>query len=137
MKLVVCTDGSKTANKAVEVAAKYANISGSELMVLTVVEDDVSREQIVHDKYGVKQREANSIIDGAREIIGQVASEISIINRVAVGPVSEEIIRIAEEEGAQSIFVGATGSNRIQRMLLGSVTDDIIHYSHCPVTVVR
>ena len=48
-----------------------------------------------------------------------------------------ERFKLDPDEGFNAIFVGATGSNRIKRMLLGGVTDDIIHYAHCPVTVVR
>jgi len=137
MKLMVCTDGAKPSGKAVEVAAQYADITGSQLTVMTVIESDVSREEPAYDEYGKKQDQANAIIKAACEIASEFAPELDVTTRIAVGPVSSEIVRIAEDESFNAIFVGATGSGRIKRMLLGGVTDDIIHYAHCPVTVVR
>lgn len=137
MKLMVCTDGTKPSYKAVEVAAQYADITGSQLTIMTVVESDVSREEPAYDEYGKKQSQANAILKGASEIASEFAPKLEFTTRIAVGPVSSEIVRIAEDEGFNAIFVGATGSNRIKRMLLGGVTDDIMHYAHCPVTVVR
>ena len=137
MKILVCTDGTKPANKAVEVAAQFAQISESELTVMNVIESDVSRDKPAFDEYGNNQKMAQTIIDEAIEIASRFAPEAKVSTRIAVGPISAEIVRIAEEEGFVSIFVGATGSGRIKKMLLGSVTDDVIHYAHCPVTVVR
>ena len=137
MKLMVCTDGTTPSYKAVEVAAQYADITGSQLTIMTVIESDVSREEPVYDEYGKKQSQANAILKGASKIASEFAPKLEFTTRIAVGPVSSEIVRIAEDEGFNAIFVGATGSNRIKRMLLGGVTDDVIHYAHCPVTVVR
>lgn len=137
MKIMVCTDGTMPSYKAVEVAAQYADITGSELTIMTVIESDVSREEPLYDDYGKKQGQANAIIKGASGIASEFAPNLEFTTRIAVGPVSSEIVRIAEDEGFNTIFIGATGSNRIKRMLLGGVTDDVIHYAHCPVTVVR
>ena len=54
-----------------------------------------------------------------------------------MGPVAAEIVRIAEEEGFTSIFMGSRGNRGLKRMLLGSVADDVIRHAHCPVTVIR
>ena len=137
MKIMVCTDGTMPSYKAVEVAAQYADITGSHLTIMTVIESDVSREEPAYDEYGKKQGQANGIIKGASEVASEFAPGLEVTTRIAVGPVSSEIVRIAEDEGFNAIFMGATGSNRIKRMLLGGVTDDVIHYAHCPVTVVR
>ena len=137
MKILVCTDGMKHADKAVEVAAQYAQISGSELTIMNVIESDVSHEKPAFDEYGDKQTMAHSIIDKANEIASRFALEVKVSTKIAAGPVSAEIVRIAEDEGFMAVFVGATGSGRIKKMLLGSVSDDVIQYAHCPVTVVR
>jgi nucleotide-binding universal stress UspA family protein len=137
MKLMVCTDGTKPSDRALEVAAQYADITGSQLTVINVIESDVSREESAYDEYGKKQDQAKSIIKGASDVVSKFAPGLELTTRIAVGPVSSEIVRIAEDEGFNAIFMGATGSNRIKRMLLGGVTDDVMHYAHCPVTVVR
>jgi nucleotide-binding universal stress UspA family protein len=137
MKIMACTDGSETANKALNIAAQLAKVRGSELTILHVIDSDVSREEPIYDEYGGKQRKAKSILKDAEEIVSQVGGDIKVNSRIAVGPVSAEIVRIAEDEGFGALIIGSTGASRIKRMLLGSVADDVVHYAHCPVTVVR
>ena len=50
MKLMVCTDGTKPSDRALEVAAQYADITGSQLTVINVIESDVSREEPAYDE---------------------------------------------------------------------------------------
>ncbi len=137
MKIMVCADGAKSSEKAIDVAAQYAKISSSSLMILHVIESEVRRNASEYDSYGEKQKQAQAIIDDALEIAAGVASGLAVSTRIAAGPISAEIVRIAEAEGFGAIFVGSGGSSKIKKMLLGSVTDDVIHYAHCPVTVVR
>jgi len=47
------------------------------------------------------------------------------------------IVNAAEENNAGSIIMGTRGLGKIKRALLGSVSEYVIHHSHCPVTVVR
>jgi nucleotide-binding universal stress UspA family protein len=66
-----------------------------------------------------------------------VANGVNCETKIAVGPVAAEIVRIAEEEGVTSIFMGSRGNRGLKRMLLGSVADDVIRHAHCPVTIIR
>ncbi len=137
MKIMVCTDGAKPSAKAIDVAAQYAQLSSSSLMILHVIESEVRRNPSEYDSYGEKQKKAQAIVDEALEIAAGAAPGLAVSTLVAAGPISAEIVRIAEAEGFGAIFVGSGGSSKIKKMLLGSVTDDVIHYAHCPVTVVR
>jgi nucleotide-binding universal stress UspA family protein len=137
MKIMACLDGSEKSKKAVDIAAQLAKIRNSELVLLHVIESDESREKPVFDNYGKKQREAKNLLKEGEDIVSGVGSDIRQTSRIAVGPVSAEIVRIAEDEGVGALLIGVTGASKIKRMLLGSVADDVIHYAHCPVTVVR
>ncbi|KAK3580628.1 hypothetical protein CHS0354_013388 [Potamilus streckersoni] len=53
------------------------------------------------------------------------------------GPAREEILRVAEEEGAKMIVTGTRGMGKVRRTFLGSVSDHILHHSHVPVVVCR
>jgi len=46
-------------------------------------------------------------------------------------------VSLAEELKAGLIAVGSRGTSRIKRALMGSVSDSVIRYAHCPVLVVR
>jgi len=43
-----------------------------------------------------------------------------------------DIVKFAEENGYDHIIVGSHGMSGIDRILLGSVADGVVHRSHCP-----
>ena len=137
MKVLVCTDGSEYAGKAVKFAAQFTKNYGAELTTLYVIEDEESREKPVSDDYGNKHYKAKESLEKAEEIISQVDSNINANERIAAGPISPEIVRIAEDEKFDILIVGTRGLRGLKRMLLGSVADDVIHFANCPVLVVR
>jgi nucleotide-binding universal stress UspA family protein len=112
-----------------------------------VIEADISRKEpidelmqqskLAYDQYGEKYRKAKSILQDAEKVVAEIGKKIQVNLRIALGPVSAEIVRIAEEEKIGALFIGSTGSGKFKRMLMGSAADDVIHYAHCPVTVVR
>jgi nucleotide-binding universal stress UspA family protein len=48
-----------------------------------------------------------------------------------------EIRSIAREVGADLIILGTHGRTGLMRVLVGSVTDDVIHHSEIPVLVLH
>jgi len=48
-----------------------------------------------------------------------------------------EVVSLAEEIGAGLVVLGSRGRGGIRRALMGSVSDSVVHHSHCPVLVVR
>jgi nucleotide-binding universal stress UspA family protein len=47
------------------------------------------------------------------------------------------ILTVAETRQVDLIVMGARGLNPLQTLLLGSVSQAVIHHARCPVTVVR
>jgi nucleotide-binding universal stress UspA family protein len=54
----------------------------------------------------------------------------------AVGDAAAEICRAATDLPADVIVVGAHDRGWLSRLLLGSVSDDVVHRARCPVLVV-
>jgi len=63
--------------------------------------------------------------------------EIPGILRTAAGKPGEVICQVAEEETASMIVTGTRGMGKVRRTILGSVSDYLVHHSHCPVIVCR
>jgi nucleotide-binding universal stress UspA family protein len=56
---------------------------------------------------------------------------------VLFGSPESRIVETAEQMQADLIVVGSHGYNRWERLLLGSVSDSVIHHAPCSVLVVR
>ncbi len=54
---------------------------------------------------------------------------------VRSGNPGEEIVALANELGAELIVIPSHGKHRIQRILLGSVTERVLRLANCPVLV--
>jgi nucleotide-binding universal stress UspA family protein len=53
------------------------------------------------------------------------------------GPAIDEILDLAEEIGANLIVLGSRGHSTVERLVLGSVSEGVVHHAHCPVLVLR
>ncbi len=65
------------------------------------------------------------------------ATEIQFYIHCRIGKPVEEILRVAEEVGADLLFVGSHNKVSLERMLLGSVSEHIVRGAKCPVMVAR
>src|SRR5215204_4140195 len=54
-----------------------------------------------------------------------------------VGEVAKEVVDLAEELEVDLIVVGTRGRSVIGRVLMGSVSDSVVHHARCPVVVAR
>jgi nucleotide-binding universal stress UspA family protein len=62
---------------------------------------------------------------------------LEVRHRLAEGDPAEEILRAAEEEGADLIVMGTHGRGGLSRLLMGSVAEAVMRKALCPVLTVR
>jgi len=138
MKVMVCTDGSECGDKAVQFAARFASNYAVNLKILHIIEETTTHEVLPdYSGFNPKKEEAEAVLSRARKLADEIIGGVNYHEQIACGPVSSEIVRIAEVEGFDQIIVGTRGLRGLKRMLLGSVAEDVIQHAHCPVTVVR
>lgn len=77
---------------------------------------------------------ADSLADILRSTSGQYSVEVE---PVVLGNPAVELVRIAQERGAELIVVGSHGLTGIDRFLLGSVSERVLRHAHCSVLVVK
>ncbi len=51
--------------------------------------------------------------------------------------IAATIAKEAMNVGADHIIIGSTGVTALATCVLGSVAQNVVHFAHCPVTVVR
>jgi nucleotide-binding universal stress UspA family protein len=60
-----------------------------------------------------------------------------VVTHIRVGSPAREIAQLAADLDADMVIVGTHGHTAVRRLLLGSVTEDIMRLARCPVLVVR
>jgi nucleotide-binding universal stress UspA family protein len=135
-KILVGTDGSDSASKAVEHAAELAKAMGAELVVLTAYaspRSDVGSTFGRADAYP-GQEIGQAILRDAEKHLGK---DLKIKSVVREGDPAEGLIDVAEEEGVDLIVVGNKGMTGAKRFLLGSVPNQISHHAPSNVLIVH
>lgn len=139
--MLVATDGSETAAKAVSEAADLAVGTGARVHVMTAYQPlraKVSSGRTVAPEAGdwhlAQDSQADSILDAACATLRLRGVEAEPHARK--GDPADAIIDLAEELGADLIVVGNKGLTGARRFLLGSVPDKVSHHAPCSVLIV-
>src|SRR6266508_4362027 len=125
-RIVVGFDGSEHARKALERAADLAD--GATVAVVCAA--DVSR--LMRDPAG-----GASPIDPADAEARSAALAEARTYVEGLGHPADVIVQEAEESGADLIVVGTRGLNAAKRLVLGSVSTNVVHHAPCDVLVVH
>ena len=135
--VLVPTDGSPGAAAALDPAAALATAFGADLDALSVVEEDALgldiRSTVFHDRM---EEHAGTAVEELGER-ARAAGVPSVGTAVAHGTPATEIVRYAEEHGADLVAMGTHGREGVERYLLGSVTERVLRTSPVPVLTVR
>jgi len=127
--MLVCTDGSEHALKALDFAAKLAEKMDSKIVLLHV------QEEKLH-KVSPKTAEdlGQKILAKTVRILGKRKSKID--RQLEFGVPANVIVDVAEKGNHDLIVLGRRGLGTIDRFLLGSVSDDVSHKAKCSVLII-
>ena len=145
MKVVLATDGTKYSEAATAMLESFALSHGDHIKVVCVV--DMAMPLAV-DIYGGYLPETTALENAARDHASKVVDETSaklrsrfegveVSTEILFGSPDSRIVETAEETKADLIVIGSHGYNRWERLLLGSVSNSVVHEAHCSVLVVR
>jgi len=143
-KLLVATDGSHSALKAVEFACTLCNqITDCEITVIHVLDAHVlamaqprgmemSYSSVLHQDL---ERMSNELLEHARQRFELLGHKVA--TRTETGSPTQVICEVAEKEGFNLVVMGHSGTGRFAHMLLGSVVDKVAHICTVPLVIVR
>lgn len=136
--LVVGVDGTAGSRHALEAAADLALATGARLCVVHV---EAMPAAVALGTAGAVAAltEANEVAADAAHLDCELvlaAQPIDWSFETRQGDVAPELQRSAEEHDAAGIVVGRHGHRLVHRMVLGSVTDRLVHHAPVPVLVV-
>lgn len=133
-RILLATDGSEDAARATEAATDLASKSGAELHVVHVWHDvrGFAHDFVKRELKRQGQEVLDEQVDQVRAAGGKVAQA-----HLRGGRTSNQVIALGEEIGAGLLVVGSRGLGTVQRILMGSQSEEIVHHAQIPVLVLR
>jgi len=147
--LLVAYDGSPSAQRAIADVARLH--PGARALILYVWETPLpgptadpfgiggpmfDPEQIEEVDRLVRAHAEEVAADGARRA-QEAGLDAQALAEPARGPVWATILDVARERDAEIVVVGARGRSTVGSLLLGSVSNGVVHHAHLPVLVMR
>jgi nucleotide-binding universal stress UspA family protein len=116
-RILVGTDGSKTAARAVDRAVALARVAGSSVTVVSV---------------GSRGAET-----AAGEVERHAGGDVPITAEGRTGDPASVLADMAEHDGYQLLVVGNKGMTGAARFFLGSVPNKVSHHVRCSLLIVH
>jgi nucleotide-binding universal stress UspA family protein len=141
--ILVPTDGSPLADKAVSAAVKFAKESGARIIGISVAEPHPSPLLSDSDFFGSTHAYSAKAHDLAKEHVQKLAAAASAENvpceSIAVHSArpDEEIIKTAKTYNCDLIFMSSHGHKGLTGLFVGSVTQKVLAHSPVPILVYR
>lgn len=147
-KILVATDGSDHANRALDLAADLAASCGAEVIVLHVMrragsgrvpEELEALARIEHvevTERDMLQGVAHAIVESASARLRKAGAS-RIATRILLGDPAPAVVQAAQEAGADLVVIGRRGLGALGGALLGSVSLKVIQLAEAPVVTVR
>ncbi|TLX81922.1 MAG: universal stress protein [Thaumarchaeota archaeon] len=134
--ILVAVDGSESASKAFRRAVYLAQKCNSKLDLVHVVQCEVGGDsantfEIIEQ---LKDR-AKKMLEEYR--IEAAKNNVPIQITIMQGDPAKVIIELGKAKSYDLIIMGTRGRSSFQELLIGSVSQKVMHHASCPVMVVR
>jgi nucleotide-binding universal stress UspA family protein len=137
--IVVGTDGTETADRAVARAAELAALTGAQLHVVSAYRPAPVRVGDGSVAEGPEFRVGSDF--GADAVLQRTVAKlrgdgISVDEHAPKGDPADGVVAVAARENADLIVIGSKGMQG-KRRLLGSVPNKVSHQAPCDVLIVK
>jgi|SRR5690242_20096036 nucleotide-binding universal stress UspA family protein len=139
--IVVGVDGSEGGAAALEFAASEAALRKARLRTVSAWEVPTAAygggfappiDAATWDAFRVR---AEQVADDASAVVKKLQPEVEVEALAAAG--QPAVVLLEQSADAELIVVGRRGHGGFTRLLLGSVSEQVVHHATCPVVVVN
>ena len=143
MKILISTDGSGFSRAAIEkcfeIIVEPAKTAIKIVSVFEVIEPmDISiSPEFSQELESSARQKAEEFAVQAAALMRERFPNIDLTTQVSLGAPDQILIETAKQWQADLVVIGSHGRGFWGRMLLGSITDALVHHAPCSVLVVR
>jgi nucleotide-binding universal stress UspA family protein len=142
-RIVVATDGSAGAARAVDIAARLAARDGAALWLVNVIDDhEFSSEQLDEFRHAEHVSLATLLTSLSAQVLmkaedsARAAGAKTVHLESRYGDAATVILELIAEKHADAVVLGRRGRGRLAAVLLGSVSQKIASLAPCIVMIV-
>jgi nucleotide-binding universal stress UspA family protein len=136
-KILCAVDDTEYSKAAVAVTAELAKAMDAEVTLLAVNQLLGGYGHGGISTYLWDNAILERVLDAATKAAKKAGVKASKSVNVKSRDVGRAIVVYAEENGIDHIVVGTGGKSGVSRLVLGSISSDVLARAHCPVTVAR
>ncbi|NDL66854.1 universal stress protein [Anaerotalea alkaliphila] len=140
-KIIVPIDGSKYADLAVGKAREFAETFDCKVVLLHVYD-----LQGLYMKFQLTprsrpadldkpQKDSRALLEAARQSLEELGDRVETVS--LEGDPADTILEYIEHREMDMVIMGSHGVKGMKRVLIGSVTNKVIHHTDKPVLIVR
>lgn len=137
--ILVPVDGSKESICACKWACTVAQGTGAAIYLLHVV--DLNLKMTSFDRVSMSGYIPESIKKQGEELLADyrrhMPQELAINLLLEAGSPHQTIVNIAEQIEPDWIIMGSRGASNIKEIVMGSVSQYVLHHVSCPVMIVK
>ena len=138
-KILVPVDGSDTSIRALESGIYLAKTTNASVAAIHVIENPptvyVESQKLLNELLANFKSESTKILNKCRHIAEK--SDVGLETVMAEGDAASIITTYAHREGFQLIVIGSRGLGRFKEVVLGSVSNKVLHHAKCSVLIVK
>jgi nucleotide-binding universal stress UspA family protein len=146
MKILLAVDGSPSSDEAITEIISRPWPEQTEVKVITAFETPVmvgmepwaAGPMYFDELQKAVESAAKAVVESAlTKLKDTPGNKVRITGEVLQGPAKQVIVEEAERWGADLIVMGSRGLGAWNRLLLGSVSNAVVHHAKCSVEIVR
>lgn len=134
-RILIPTDGSEGATVAAGQAVELAYRFEAALHAIYVIDTETGMDTDIEGVFEAFEEAGRKAVDSVIDLADNAGVE-SVVAEVAQGRPPEVILAYADEHDIDMIVMGTHGRTGIDRLLLGSVTEEVVRKSPVPVLTV-
>jgi len=139
-RILCAVDLSEHSRQVAQYAAMLAQATGAHLSVIYTA-PSLSQYVGFHVPPNTIENFVGEIVSGAEKAMETFVAEnfagLPVSSKVLIGYAAEEIINRADEENVDMIVMGTHGRKGIDRILFGSVAENVVKNAKQPVLTIR
>ena len=136
-KILVASDGSDLSEQVLATLNDLKLDSDTKIILCSVIPTQGSDVEVAADRPQTDQEDISYLHN--QKLLQTFQAQLPCVSELEIvrGDPAEEIIRLANIYQTDLIVIGSRGLTGINRILLGSVSSQVVADAHCSVLVVR